>query len=110
MRKSFLNPCLLLGCMGARKGGSRAGTRQKFRKTLRHKGKISLTKYFSEYKVGDLAVLNAEPAVQKGLYHQRFHGKSGKIVGKKGTNYEIMVKDGGKEKLLYVHPVHLKKR
>ncbi|MBW3018805.1 50S ribosomal protein L21e [Candidatus Woesearchaeota archaeon] len=96
--------------MAARKGGLRSRTRRKFKKDLRDKGKISLTKYFTEYKVGEIAVLKAEPAVQKGLYHQRFHGKSGMIVGKKGTNYELKIKDGGKEKLLYVHPVHLKKR
>jgi len=96
--------------MAARKGGPRAGTRRKFKKNLRDKGKVSLTKYFTEYKEGDIAVLNAEPAVQKGLYHARFHGRPGTIVGKKGTNYEVQIKDGGKEKLLYVHPVHLKKQ
>lgn len=96
--------------MSARKGGLRSRTRAKFRKNKRAKGKVSLTRYFMEFKEGDVAVLSAEPAVQKGLYHQRFHGRPGVVVDKRGTNYGIKIQDGNKEKLLYVHPVHLKKR
>ena len=95
--------------MSKRKGGSRAGTRRMFRKTPRTRGKISLTKFFMPYEVGDRAVLVAEPAVQKNLYHQRFHGKSGMIVAKRGDCYELQVKDGGKQKIIIVHPVHMKK-
>lgn len=95
--------------MSKRKGGPRAGTRQLFRKTPRTRGKISLTKFFMPYKVGDRAVLSAEPAVQKNLYHQRFHGNSGTIVGKRGDCYELQIKDGGKQKIIIVHPVHMRK-
>ncbi|MBI4145747.1 50S ribosomal protein L21e [Candidatus Woesearchaeota archaeon] len=95
--------------MSARKGGARAGTRRLWRKQPRTRGKISITKYFMPYKVGDHAVLNADPAVQKSLYHQRFHGKAGVVVGKRGECYELQVIDGGKEKMLVVHPVHMKK-
>ena len=95
--------------MSKRKGGSRAGTRNLFRKSPRTRGKVSLTKYFMPYKVGDRAVLIAEPAVQASLYHQRFHGKAGFITGKRGECYELEVVDGGKTKMIVVHPVHLKK-
>jgi len=95
--------------MSSRKGGSRAGTRRLFRKHPRSKGKISLTKYFTPYAVGERAVLFAEPAVQKALYHQRFHGKAGFIVGRRGDCYELEIKDGGKTKMIVVHPVHMKK-
>ena len=80
-----------------------------FRKNHRARGKISLTKFFMLYEVGDKAVLVAEPAVQKNLYHQRFHGHSGTIIGKRGDCYEVQIKDGNKEKTLIVHPVHMKK-
>ncbi|VVB81909.1 50S ribosomal protein L21e [uncultured archaeon] len=96
--------------MSKRLGGSRAGTRRMFRKEPRTRGKISLTKFFMPYKVGDIATLIAEPAIQWNLYHQRFHGKSGTVVGKRGDCYEIKVMDGGKEKMVIVHPVHLKKK
>ncbi|MBW2969544.1 50S ribosomal protein L21e [Candidatus Woesearchaeota archaeon] len=95
--------------MSSRKGGFRAGTRKLFSKSPRTKGKISLTKYFMPYKTGDKAVLCAEPAVQKNLYHQRFHGKTGVVIGKRGNCYEIKLRDGGKEKMVIVHPVHLRK-
>lgn len=95
--------------MAERKGGSRAGTRQKFRKNYRNKGKISLNRFFSKFEVGERALLKAEPAVQKGLYHGRFHAKAGTVVDKRGDCYGVKIPDGGKYKVLYVHPVHLKK-
>lgn len=61
------------------------------------------------FAVGDRAVLVAEPAVQAAIYHQRFHGKSGFIVGKQGDCYKLEIKDGGKTKIVIVHPIHLKK-
>jgi len=95
--------------MSKRKGGPRAGGRSVFRKHPRTRGKISLTKYFMPYEVGDLAILTAEPAVQKNIYHVRFHGITGLVTGKRGACYELQIQDGGKQKMLIVHPVHLKK-
>lgn len=95
--------------MVVRKGGPRARTRRLFRKHPRQKGKISLTRFFMPFEVGEKAVLKAEPAVQGSLYHSRFHGKVALITGKRGRCYELKIRDGRKEKLLIVHPVHLKK-
>lgn len=94
--------------MAKRIGGNRRKTRGIFKKNYKAKGKVSLTKYFKEFKVGDKIVLKAEPAVQKGIYFPRFHGKSGIVKGKKGDCYEIAIKDNKKEKSVTVHPVHLK--
>ncbi len=95
--------------MVQRKGGSRHRSRNIFKKHFKQRGKISLSRYFTKFGVGDKAVLNAEPAIQDGLYHVRFHGKIGTITGQCGESYTIKIRDGGKEKVLYVHPVHLKK-
>jgi len=95
--------------MSKRKGGARAGTRRMFKKNSRDKGKISLTRYFQPYKVGERAILAAETAIQDNLYHARFHGKTGTVTGKRGDCYEIEIQDGGKAKMLIIHPVHLKK-
>lgn len=95
--------------MGRRKGGARAGTRRMFRKSARTRGKISFTKFFAKYEVGDNVVLNAEPALQKNLYHGRFHGRSCIVTGKRGDCYELKLQDGGKAKMIIVHPVHLKR-
>jgi len=95
--------------MVKRIGSSRRKTRQIFRKHKRRKGKISFTRYFQSFNIGDIVVLNAEPAVQKGMYYHRFHGKAAVVTAKKGRCYVVTIKDRQKEKALIVHPVHLKK-
>ncbi len=95
--------------MVQRTGRARRKTRHKLQKSLRRKGKISLRNFLQTLENGDKVVLKAEPAYQKGLYFPRFHGKVGKITGKKGECYEVTIKDFKKEKKLIVHPVHLKK-
>ncbi|MBT4824054.1 50S ribosomal protein L21e [Candidatus Woesearchaeota archaeon] len=95
--------------MTKRIGGARRKTRYKFKKPVRKQGKLSLTKYFQTFDVEERVILLAEPAVQKGMYHRRFHGKSGIITGKRGNCYKITIKDQSKVKEVIVHPVHLKK-
>jgi len=95
--------------MVSRIGGFRRKTRKKLRKSPAQKGKISLRAYLQEFKEGDRVVLKAEPAVQKGMYFPRFHGKAGIIQAKKGKCYRVLIKDINKEKVMDVHPVHLKK-
>lgn len=95
--------------MVQRIGGLRRKSRYKFRKELRAKGKVSLTNYFRAFNSGDRIHLAVESGIQKGMYHPRFMGKSGVIKGKRGRCYEVKINDFGKEKILIVHPVHLKK-
>jgi large subunit ribosomal protein L21e len=95
--------------MAKRIGGNRRKTRTKFKKPKGEKGKISITKYFQELKQGDKVILKAEPAVQKGIYYRRFHGKTGLVKAKRGTCYEVEIKDFNKTKTILVHPVHLQK-
>jgi large subunit ribosomal protein L21e len=90
-------------------GGSRRKTRQKFTKPLREKGKLSLTRYFDTFEVGEKVLLKAEPSVHEGMYHGRFHGKVGVVQKQKGTCYEVQIDDLGKKKIVIVHPVHLKR-
>lgn len=79
------------------------------KKPVREKGKVSMTKYFQEFNEGDRVTLKAEPAVQKGMYCLRFHGKQGVIKKHIGRCYEVSIKDQCKEKTLIVHPVHLQR-
>ena len=95
--------------MSKRKGGSRRRSRRIFRKNVRERGKLSLSRYFASFQFGDKVVLAGDSAMQRNLYHGRFHGWNGVITGKRGDCYELKIKDGGKEKLLIIHPVHLKK-
>lgn len=95
--------------MAKRIGTFRRKSRHKLAKNVRSKGKISLTRFFQKFESGERVVLKADPAVQKGLYFPRFHGKLGIVKGKKGRCYEVAIKDFRKEKTVIVHPVHLKK-
>lgn len=95
--------------MVMRIGGMRRKTRYKLKKEVRQKGKISLQKYFQSFDIGEQVYLLAEPAVQKGMYHPRFFGKAGTVSGKRGRCYQVAIQDGGKNKTLLVHPVHLKR-
>lgn len=95
--------------MAKRKGRFRRKTRSKLRKSVREKGKVSISRYFQRFKEGEIVYLKAEPAIQKGMFFPKYAGKSGVIKSKKGNCYEVLVKDKGKEKILIVHPIHLKK-
>jgi large subunit ribosomal protein L21e len=91
------------------KGGPRKRTRAKLSKSHRQKGKISLTKYFQSFNEGDKVMLKPEPSVHKGMYDGRFIGKTGTVIRRNGTCYEVTIQDGSKKKMLIVHPVHLKR-
>tara|TARA_Y100000310_G_scaffold78902_1_gene75582 strand:+ start:3982 stop:4278 length:297 start_codon:yes stop_codon:yes gene_type:complete len=97
--------------MVKRTGGARRKTRNKFSKNIKEKGKISLRKYFQEFKEGEKVLLKVEPSIQKGVYFRRFHSKIGIVKGKKGNCYTVSINDmkKGKQKTLMIHPVHLKK-
>ncbi len=95
--------------MVKRIGTFRTKTRNKLSKGYRKQGKISISQYFQKFEQGDKVALKAEPAVQKGMYYPKFYGKVGIIEGMQGSNYRVMITDKKKEKILIVHPVHLKK-
>lgn len=92
-----------------RHGGFRRKTRNKLQKHYKQKGKISISRFFQEFNEGENVVLKAEPAYHKGMYYPRYHGKVGVILRKRGDCYEVLIKDSNKEKMMIVHPVHLKK-
>ena len=95
--------------MATRIGTARRKTRQKMTKNPQKRGKFSLRKYLQEFKIGDKVILKLEPAIQKGMYFPRFHGKEGNIMSKRGKCYQVGIKDLKKEKIVIVHPVHLRR-
>ena len=96
--------------MAKRIGTTQRKSRHKLsHKSYRCKGKVPLSLYFQQFQEGEIVHLKTQANVQEGRFHSRFHGLSGKITGKKGACFEVTINDGNKEKILYVHPVHLKK-
>ncbi|KAI1274913.1 ribosomal protein L21e-domain-containing protein [Xylaria sp. FL0933] len=59
--------------------GLRAGTRYAFSRNFRQKGFIPLTVYMRQYHVGDIVDIKANGAVQKGMPHKVYHGKTGVV-------------------------------
>jgi large subunit ribosomal protein L21e len=92
-----------------RKGSLRRKSRSKMTKNINDRGKISINKYLQSFNPGDKVTLCAEPAVQNGLYHMRFHNRMGVIEKSQGACYLVKVKDFTKSKTFIIHPVHLKR-
>ena len=95
--------------MTVRKHGFRRRTRGKFSKHFRSRGKLSIRNFFASFSEGDAVVLKAEPAIHNGMYHPRFHGRTGKVLGMQGKCYRVLLNDRTKLKMFIVHPVHLKR-
>jgi len=95
--------------MVQRTGGLRRKTRSKFKKNVRMKGKISIRNYLQNFKANDKVALVMEPSIHSGIFHPRFQGDVGVVVGKQGTCYKIKIIDGKMQKYFIVHPVHLKR-
>ena len=95
--------------MVKRIGSFNRKSRTKLTKHIRRRGKISTTRFMQGFENGNKVKLRLEPAVKSGMYHPRFHSKTGVIKGKQGACYEVIIKDGSKQKMLKVHPVHLER-
>ncbi|KAI9824668.1 MAG: 60S ribosomal protein L21A [Sarea resinae] len=59
--------------------GLRAGTRYAFSRDFKKKGMIPLSTYLKQYKVGDIVDIKVNGAVQKGMPHKVYHGKTGVV-------------------------------
>ena len=80
--------------MVQRIGGFRRKTRGKLSKKVGDKGRIVISRFLQSFEKSDKVNLTIEPAYQKGMYHPRFHGKSGVIKSKEGNCYLVEIKDG----------------
>ncbi len=76
-------------------------------KKIRTKGKIPLSKYFKKYSDGDTVAIVKELGV-RAAFPLRIVGKTGKIIGSRGTYKIVKLKDGNKVKMYIVHPIHLR--
>ncbi|KAF7685883.1 60S ribosomal protein L21 [Cucumispora dikerogammari] len=60
--------------------GFRRKTRKLLKQSFRKHGVPSATTYLQSYKVGDLVDVFINPAIQKGMPHKYYHGRTGKII------------------------------
>jgi len=59
--------------------GYRARTRDLFKRGFRQHGPIRLSTYMRPYRVGDIVDIKANGAVQKGMPHKYYHGRTGVV-------------------------------
>lgn len=82
--------------------GKVRGTRQKF------SGKkiYGINKFIRGFSVGDSVHVDFLPSSK--LPHPRFHGSTGRIIGKRGASYAVKITDHDAAKILFLRPEHLK--
>ena len=78
------------------------------RKKKKEHGKIRLSRYFQDFKEGEMVAVVRELAIPTG-FPKKLQGRSGVIGNKRGSSYLVRIKDLNKEKTYIIHPIHLKK-
>jgi ribosomal protein L21E len=76
-------------------------------KKIRDKGKLKLSSYFKKIDDNSNVAIVKDTGVPSS-FPDRIQGLSGKVVRSRGKYKDVLIKDGNKEKLFIIHPVHLK--
>ncbi|KAK9240374.1 ribosomal protein L21e-domain-containing protein [Lipomyces kononenkoae] len=71
--------------------GYRSGTRYAFSRDFKKHGVIPLTTYLKTYKVGDIVDIKANGAVQKGMPHKFYHGKTGIVYNVTKSSVGVII-------------------
>merc|ERR1719215_2072082 len=92
--------------------GTRRGTRYMFSKDFRKKGLIGLKTYFANYHKGDIVDIKGDGAIQQGMPHKVYHGKTGVIwnVTKRAIGVQVNKTVGIRQikKRIHVRVEHVK--
>jgi large subunit ribosomal protein L21e len=95
--------------MVKRSKGIRSKSRQILRKRPRDRGLTTITKTLQQFESGESVDIIIDSSIPKGMPHIRYHGYTGKVVGKQGNCFKISIRDGKKEKILVIRPEHLRR-
>ncbi|KAK6202706.1 putative 60s ribosomal protein L21-a [Scheffersomyces amazonensis] len=71
--------------------GYRSGTRYAFQRDFKKHGTIALSTYLKVYKVGDIVDIKANGAIQKGMPHKYYHGKTGIVYNVTKSSVGVIV-------------------
>lgn len=95
-----------------RSGGLRSNTRDLFQRGYREHGYINLTTYLRQYKLGDYVDIKVNPAVQAGMPHKFYHGRTGRIwnITKRALGVEVNKQVGNRiiRKRIHVRVEHVR--
>uniref|UniRef100_A0A060TF16 ARAD1D19184p n=1 Tax=Blastobotrys adeninivorans TaxID=409370 RepID=A0A060TF16_BLAAD len=71
--------------------GYRSGTRYAFSRDFRRHGTIPLSTYLQTYRVGDIVDIKANGAIQKGMPHKFYHGKTGVVYNVTKSSVGVII-------------------
>lgn len=77
-------------------------------KQIRTRGKVKLSDYFKKIQDGESVAIVRELGFSS-AFPKRILGKSGKVIGSRGSFKLVEIADGDKIKTFIIHPIHLKK-
>ncbi len=78
-------------------------------RNMRSQGRLSAAARLRSYAVGTRVRIHVNPSVRKGMPNTlRFNNRMGVIAAKRGSCFEVALKDGGKQKMLVIGNAHLK--
>lgn len=79
--------------------GYRSGTRSKFAKGFRQHGMPTISRCLAVYKRGDYVTIKTDGAIQKGMPHSFYHGRTGVVynVTRRGLGVAIPKRIGNRE-------------
>mmetsp|Transcript_24727 Transcript_24727/g.57399 ORF Transcript_24727/g.57399 Transcript_24727/m.57399 type:complete len:166 (-) Transcript_24727:47-544(-) len=93
--------------------GYRHGTRDKYSKKYRTKGRPGIARYLVNFKRGDYVDIVADPSIQKGLPYSLYHGRTGIVfnVNRNALGVEITKIVGNRQlrKRIHVRIEHVRK-
>lgn len=65
-------------------------------------------RYFQKFKEGDSVAVVRDLGFTLG-YEKRIQGRTGKVIAKRGSAYEVSILDLNKRKTYLIKPIHLTK-
>merc|ERR1712138_337159 len=89
--------------------GYRCSTRDMFSRPFRARGMPILSTYLVNYKLGDYVDIIANSAIQKGMPHKFYHGRTGRVFNVTPHAVGVIVnkKVGGRIIAKHVHVEHV---
>ena len=93
--------------------GYRSRTRHKFKKPFRRNGDIRMKNYLQKHKKGDYVDIIVDGAIQGGMPHHFYHGRTGRIFNVNPRTIGIIinkeVRNRKIEKRIHVRVEHIRK-
>lgn len=88
--------------------GKSHGPRRRTREKYRGPAKLTVNRALQQFSIGQAVAIKVSSNQQKGMPFRRFHGKTGKILEKRGRAYVVEVYDIDSKKKAIARPEHLK--